>query len=106
MLWLSYVIWIILFATAVAALIVALHIRRHAITMLYEEPIGLLSWAGLVEGSPLARMASEVKRHSGFNGRFTDRVKERYEIERGSWGVAEDAGRDVIIWDRDSVEKY
>jgi len=71
--------WVAGTVIAVLGLILAVacsvlqHAQRHK-TLLYEEPAGLLAYAGLLEGSELIEIAKRVKNSEGFDGRVVATV--------------------------------
>ncbi|KAK3903008.1 hypothetical protein C8A05DRAFT_33253 [Staphylotrichum tortipilum] len=52
---------------------VLVYVERHK-TLLYEEPAGLLAYAGLLEGSELIEVARRVRNSEGFDGKVGETV--------------------------------
>ena len=78
----AYTILAVLVLITVLNLVLFYQARTKSI--LPEEPSGLLSYAGLLRGSDIDGMVTEVMRKPGFDGQLTKAVKEVYDLKGSS----------------------
>jgi len=82
------------FLAAVAAILILIFVyteRHHSV--LFEEPVGILGYAGLLVDSVVYRMAVTMRDATNFRGKTTENVMGAVEPSRGSIAVFEMAER-------------
>ncbi|RYO93930.1 hypothetical protein DL764_007906 [Monosporascus ibericus] len=85
--WVAYLILTILLAALVLTGWVACYMQRTQ-SILTEEPEGLLSMAGLLDGSDLMPLVSQIKQQVDYDGRVRRAGKRRDDVMSRMW-VAE-----------------
>jgi hypothetical protein len=73
----AYIILGVLFAAAVLNIFLFLYARQES--MLYEEPVGLLSMSGILHNSDVNAMVKKLVQDPNFNGKITEAaIKEEH----------------------------
>ncbi|RYP22784.1 hypothetical protein DL765_001493 [Monosporascus sp. GIB2] len=96
--WVAYLILIILLVALVLTGWVACYVQRTQ-SILTEEPEGLLSMAGLLDGSDLMPLVSQIRQQVDYDGRVKRAGKRRHDVMSRMWvAEADDHKATVGAW--------
>ncbi|RYP72288.1 hypothetical protein DL771_004262 [Monosporascus sp. 5C6A] len=93
--WVAYLILTILLVALVLTGWVACYMQRTQ-SILTEEPEGLLSMAGLLDGSDLMPLVSQIRQQVDYDGRVRQEGKRRDDVMSRMW-VAEAGDHKAIV---------
>ncbi|KAK1573461.1 uncharacterized protein LY79DRAFT_568607 [Colletotrichum navitas] len=85
--WVAYII-IAFLAVALCTVVFLFFRLQDAPSILTEEPQGLLSMAGILGGSELLSIASDISQETGFDGDIRKRGKARSDVKDRKWRAA------------------
>ncbi|KAH8594242.1 hypothetical protein B0O99DRAFT_652834 [Bisporella sp. PMI_857] len=85
----AYVVLIVVFATAISAISIVFYVRTRP-SILTAEPTGLLSYAGILQGSPLMKILRQACIEPDFDGRLVKQTKASCNILETLWEASRD----------------
>lgn len=90
-----WVAGIVLFVLVVGLFLASMiiYIVLNNKTLLFEEPAGLLSMAGILEGSPLMNIAAEVRLDPQYRGQFIKSITTTRLERNAKWRMDASSGR-------------
>jgi len=89
--YIAYIIIIAIFLLGLMAVIIMIHTTKHK-TMLAEEPVGFGGYAELLMDGDVNDYAREFRATAGYDGKFNEYMKKKYNLSTGQCRVEENMG--------------